>query len=199
MSQYKLLTTELDRQLLSTPFRVETNWHVFTGAACTGKTTMIEMFAEKGYRTIPESARVCFEDEIAQGRTVEKIRKHGADFQRKIAAIQLQWEGEHETSATTFLDRAIPDSLTFYRVFGLDPNEVLPECFHRRYGTVFIFDQLPFQRDKQLGPEDRATSEFLDTWLARDYSALGYRVVRVPVLTPEERCAFILERISGEG
>jgi hypothetical protein len=28
---------------------------------------------------------------------------------------------------------------------------------------------------------------------------LGYRVVRVPVLTPEERLAFVLDRLSEQG
>ena len=34
--------TELDPDLLSTPFDVQTNWHVITGAACCGKTTLID-------------------------------------------------------------------------------------------------------------------------------------------------------------
>ena len=47
-----------------------------------------------------------------------------------------------------------------------------------------------------LGPEDDAAAGFLDEWLARDYSALGYRVVRVPGLSPKERLTFVLERLS---
>jgi predicted ATPase len=39
--------------------------------------------------------------------------------------------------------------------------------------------------------------EFLDEWIARDYQALGYRVIRVPVLTPEERVKFVLDNLSG--
>ena len=46
---------------------------------------------------------------------------------------------------------------------------------------------------------DDATADLMDEWLARDYSALGYSVVRVPVLSPEERLAFVLERLSEQG
>jgi predicted ATPase len=46
-----------------------------------------------------------------------------------------------------------------------------------------------------LGPEDDATASFVDEWLARDYSALGYSVVRVPVLSTQERLAFVLETL----
>jgi len=45
-----------DPHLLSTPFGVQTNWHVITGAACSGKTTMIDLLTDKGFQTVPETA-----------------------------------------------------------------------------------------------------------------------------------------------
>lgn len=45
---------------------------------------------------------------------------------------------------------------------------------------------------------DEAYTVLLDEWLVRDYSALGYRVVRVPVLSPQERLAFVLERLAEQ-
>ena len=188
---------ELDPALLSTPFKTQTKWYVLTGAACSGKTTILDELARKGFKTIPESARYYFEYEITKGRSIEEIRKDGAALQRGIAAMQLKFEHDNPVNTITFLDRAIPDSLAFYRIFGLDPNEILPECFHYHYTAVFILDQLPFPRDKPLGPEDRASSIFLDEWLVRDYTALGYRIVRVPVLPPQERLTYILDRLDG--
>jgi predicted ATPase len=198
MGAYDFNTTDLAPLLLSMPFKVETNWHVLTGASCTGKTTLIENLAERGYRIISESARLYFEREIARGRNVEELLQNGGNLQREIAALQLRNESRCEANEITFLDRAIPDSLTFYRVFGLDPNEILPKCFFRRYATVFILDRLPNLRNRPLGPEDKETSQFLDQWLERDYRALGYRVVRVPAISPPERLAFVLERSSGK-
>jgi predicted ATPase len=196
MFRYNFSTVQLSPDLLSIPFRIQVNWHVLTGAACCGKTTLIEMLAEKGFDVIPESARPYFEMELANGRTLEEIRKDGASLQRGIAAMQLKFERGVQARNITFLDRAIPDSLTFFRVFGLDPNEILPECFYHRYASVFILDRLPIQRDKTLGPEDNTASDFLDEWLARDYTTLGYRVERVPVLSPQARLNFILERLA---
>ena len=198
MVQNNFRTTALDPELLATPFEVQTNWHVLTGAACSGKTTLIDLLTRAGFQTVPETARLYFEREMAKGRSIEEIRAEGAGLQRGIAEMQLKWERRFQATKVAFLDRGIPDSLTFYRVFGLNPNEILPECFHHRYASVFILDQLPFERNKTLGPEDKVTSKFLDTWLARDYRALGYRVVRVPVLPPQERLAFLLERLSDQ-
>jgi predicted ATPase len=199
MTRYDIRTTELDLDLLSTPFEVRTNWHVLTGAACTGKTTLISMLADKGFQVVPESARLYFEKEMAGGRTLEEIQADGAALQRGIAALQLRFEHGIQADQLTFLDRAIPDSLAFYRIHGMDPNEILPECFHHCYAGVFILERLLFQRDQTLGPEDNSASDFLNDWLARDYSALGYDIVRVPVLSPEDRLAFILEGLSVNG
>jgi predicted ATPase len=199
MIPYPITAAELDLELLATPFGVQTNWQVLTGAACTGKTTLIEMLADEGFQIVPESARQYFKEELEKGRTLEEIRADGATLQRGIAALQLRFEQEFQATRLTFLDRALPDSLTFYRACGLNPNEILPECFHRRYATVFILDRLPLHRAKTLGPEDSAASNFLNEWLERDYRALGYRVVRVPVLPPQERLVFILERVAEKG
>lgn len=195
MPQFGFSIMELDPELLLTPFELRTNWHVLTGAACTGKTTLINMLAEDGFQVIPESARLYFEQELAKGRTLEEIRADGPALQRGIAALQLRFEQRIHADTITFLDRAIPDSLTFYRVYGMDPNEILPECFHHHYANVFILDRLPFHRDQTLGPEDNAASDFLNEWLARDYSTLGYHVIRVPVMSPVERLAFVMSHL----
>lgn len=78
---------------------------------------------------------------------------------------------------------------------GLDPNAILAECFHHRYASVFVLDRFPFQPDG-VRFEDDATAGFIDEWLSRDYSALGYGVVRVPV---QDRLTFILERLAEQG
>jgi predicted ATPase len=61
---------------------------------------------------------------------------------------------------------------------------------------VFVLDRLPIHRTRMLGPEDDASSTFLDEWLERDYRALGYDVVRVPPLSPRERVELILDRLG---
>ena len=109
--------------------------------------------------------------------------------------MQLSIEGGLRAIDVLFLDRALPDCLAWHRVAGLNPNELLSEYFHHRYASVFILDPLPFQ-ENGAREIDAVEVGYLDEWLARDYSALGYRVVRVPVLSPQERLAFVLETLS---
>ena len=72
--QHDFLTTKLDPELLSTPFRIQTNWHVITGAASCGKTTLINQLAEKEFQTVPETARLYIKQEMAKGNTIHPIR-----------------------------------------------------------------------------------------------------------------------------
>jgi predicted ATPase len=88
-SQRDFRTTELDPDLLSTPYRLQTNWHVITGAPCSGKTTLIGELAAKGFRTVPESGRAYVERERAQGRTTDELLEDGAALQRGILGLQM--------------------------------------------------------------------------------------------------------------
>ncbi len=195
--QHDFITTELDPDLLSTPFGVQTNWHVITGAPCSGKTTLIDQLADKGFQTVPEIGRQYIEREIARGRTIDEIFENEAD-ERGMKDMQLRIEHGLRAVDFAFLDRAFPDCLAFYRVSGLNPNEILAECFHHRYASVFMLDRFPVQLDGARIDDDAAAG-FLDEWIARDYNTLGYGVVRVPVLSPEKRLAFVLERLSEQG
>ena len=64
----------------------------------------------------------------------------------QIAVKEMQMEIEHGLRETdvVFLDGAVPGCLAWYRAYGLNPNGILPECFHHRYASVFILDALPF-------------------------------------------------------
>ena len=48
------------------PFKVQTNWHVITGAPCSGKTTLIEQLADKGFKIFPEVATTILYKRISQ-------------------------------------------------------------------------------------------------------------------------------------
>jgi predicted ATPase len=190
--------TELDPGLLSTPFAVQTNWHVITGTLSSGKSTLIDQLAERGFQTVPEAARLYMERERAKGRTIDEIREDPAALQRGVNGMMLRTERGLRASDVLFLDRALPDALAFCRANGLNPNEILADCFHHRYASVFLLDRFPVERDGVRFHDD-VTADLIDQWHARDYSALGYDVVRVPVLAPEERLAFVLERLSARG
>ena len=194
-SPHKFRDIELDLELLLTPFKVQTNWHVITGASCSGKTTLTDQLADQGFSTVPEAARIFIKQELAKGLTIEEIRHDQAALTRQVYDMMLIRESRLHPGELAFLDRALPDAPAFYRLAGMDPNEVLPDCFQYHYTSVFMLDRLPYQLDGVRAADD-PTAEYLDTWIKRDYKSLGYNFVRVPVLPPEERLSLILERLT---
>jgi predicted ATPase len=187
--------TQLDPDLLSTPFKVQTNWHVITGASCSGKTTLIDQLADQGFRTVPEVGRQYFERELAKGRTIDEIREDRATLTCQVYDIMVKLENGLRAIDVLFLDRALPDSLAFFRFAGRNPNEFLPDCFQHRYASVFMLNRLPYRKDGVRAADD-PTAAYFESWMVRDYRALGYNVVRVPVLSPEERLAFVLDALT---
>jgi predicted ATPase len=196
--QHDFNVAELDSELLATPFGVQTNWHAIAGAPCSGKTTLIGELTARGYRTVPESGRAYVKGEMAKGRTTDEILENGDMLQRGVLGLQLRSERQLPVHEIAFLDSGAPSCLAYYRVMGLNPNAILAECLHHRYASVFLLDRFPFQQDG-VRFEDDATADFIDEWLLRDYSALGYHVVRVPVLPVQDRLTFILEALSERG
>ena len=176
-------------------FGIQTNWYVITGASSSGKTTLINQIDTQGFKVVPEVGRQYFERELATGRTIDDIRNNPITMTREIHKLTLELAAERKTTDNVFFDRGIPDSLAFYRFVGMNPDQILQDCFQYCYTSIFILDRLPYQQDEIRKGDDK-TATYFDKWLEHDYSALGYKVIRVPVTPPEERLAFILNRIS---
>jgi len=172
---------------------LHTNWHVLTGAPCAGKTTLIEMLAGRGYRVVHEVARAYIDGQLSQGRTLAQIKADPAAFERTILLEKVRGEKALPPEELIFLDRAVPDSIAYYRFEGLDPDEPLSYSRSMRYKTIFLLDRLLFQKDAVRSESEKA-ADLLDALIAQAYAGLGYEPVRVPVLPVDQRLDFILQR-----
>lgn len=172
-----------------------TNWYVITGGPCSGKTTVVNLLAERGYKTTIEDARHYIDTQLATGKTVKEIRKHQAEFQLKVLDMQIEQESTLSRSELVFLDRAIPDARAYYRFLDIPEDEVLAKMMAVvDYKKVFILDYLPLVAD-YARHEDRAAQKKLHKLITLVYGSLPFPVVHVPVLPPEKRVDFILERL----
>ena len=194
---HNVITVPLDPEILSTPFKVQTKWVVLTGTSCCGKTTMVNQLADKGYQTMPEVARGYFDKEIAKGRKIEDLRSNLLSVERIIMELQIKYEGNLRAGDVVFLDRGLPDILTFLRYAGENPNTYLDRCFQYRYASVYVLDPFTIERDG-IRIEGEELRIYLDTWLPRDYRVLGYDVVRIPVMPWLERLEFLLDDLKAK-
>ncbi len=193
---YRSIKLNPDQQKFA--FQAHTNWHVIAGAPSAGKTTLIELLSQTGFNTRPEPARLYLDKEVVKGRTVQEIRSEQKDLQHIFFNLQLDLERSLPHDEFLLLDRGIPDQFSYCRMFGVDPNIFLNDCFIHRYATVLILAPLPFEKDGYRDPEAEIV-DYFDEWITCDYHALGYATTRVPVMKLEERLAFVINLLKGQG
>ncbi len=183
--------------ILQDGFQYHTNWCVITGAPSSGKTSVINALKARGYAAEDEVARELIEEALKDGRTLTQIRNHPVRLQHNILSVSVAREEELDPAALVFLDRGLPDSLTYFRLAGhARPAGALAAARLFRYKAVFIFDRLPIVKD-DVRTEDAALADRIDKMLEEDYRTVGYDPIRVPVLPIEERADFVLAHIQG--
>ena len=175
--------------------RIQTNWYVITGGPSSGKTTTVNLLKDRGYITTFEHARHYLDTQRLKGRTVEETRNKQAEFQLGVLEMQIEQENEISPDVMVFLDRAIPDALAYYRFLNLPVDEKLMQALQRVfYKKVFVLDSLPIKKD-YARTEDSTAQERIHDLLIEVYESLNFPVVRVPVLSPEERVDYILKNL----
>jgi predicted ATPase len=175
--------------------KITPNWYVITGGPSSGKTTVINELAKLGYLTIPEAARVYFNQETAKGKSLDEIRGDEAEFQRKVLKMKIKIENDLPKNKIIFLDRAIPDSIAYYQVCGLNPKEVTQLCQKKQYQKIFFLEQLPVEND-YARIENAETIKKLNRLLKEEYQNLGYKVIDIPPMSVEKRVQKILAEMN---
>jgi predicted ATPase len=170
-------------------------WYVITGAPCSGKTSVIRELVKRGYCTVSETARAYIEKQLATGLTMEQIKEDELAFERHVLYLKVSDEASLPSNKIIFFDRAIPDSIAYFKLHGLDPTEPLSLSRRTTYKKVFLFERLPFEKDP-VRIEDDMIAEKLEVLIDDCYRELGYSVIRVPVAPIERRTNLILEKVS---
>lgn len=168
---------------------------MISGGPSSGKSTTIELLRARGFQAVDEQARVILAEQMALGRGLEEIRSAGEEFQREILARQEAIERNLERHTVVFLDRGIPDGLAYERFLGLQPNpQIATAAKAATYRRVFILDTLHLDDDGSR-IEDADDQARIHDAIVATYVELGHQPIPVPVMTPEERIAFILDRL----
>ncbi len=149
----------------------------------------------RGYRTVREAARSIIDEGVAEGRTAEMIRSDDAQFQRDVLKRKVDSERRLPKDTVVFLDRGLPESIVYYSIAGLDPEEVAGVCSRGIYRKIFFMAPPPYEPNYARS-ESAAVLEQLERELRSVYLDLGYEVVFIPVGTVEARVERILQHVS---
>lgn len=166
------------------------------GGPGTGKSTLIDVLANRGYICYPEISR----------QIIKQAQEEGIDqlfledpllFSKKLLEGRVKQfnDAKQEEKSVVFIDRGIPDIVAYMHFIG-DYN--YPECFTQaceqyRYTKLFI---LPVWEEIYVSDneryEDIEQAREIQKHLITTYQNLGYDLIEVPKDTPEGRADFIL-------
>jgi predicted ATPase len=167
--------------------------YVLTGGPGIGKTTVLNILTERGYKIIPEAARLIIEEE--KNKDSEALPwKNLQLFQEKVAAEQIKLESKI-IDEQVFLDRGLIDNHGYCTHKKVPTPKVALEEGRGRYNKVFILDRIPGYKTDESRFEDEKTAKEIHSAIIQSYLDFGYDIVTVPVLPPEERADFIINNI----
>ena len=173
-------------------FMQKTNWYVITGAPCSGKTAVISELERLGYRVVHEVARSYIDEKLQHGETIAQIKADISSFERHILYKKIAIERSLLKQETVFLDRAVPDSIGYYILEGLDPYDPIQKSRLWRYKKIFFFDRIPLEKDPVRSEDDKVASR-IDRLLKESYRMLNYELILVPLMSISDRVDFILK------
>ena len=174
--------------------RQSTRWSVITGAPCSGKTAVIHMLEQRGHKVVHEVARAYIDNELMKGKVLTEIKADKWSFERHILLEKVRIEAGLNKDEIIFFDRGVPDSIAYYKLNGLNTDEPYQKSFEVRYQNVFHFERLRYSADP-VRAENEKTARRLNRLIRQSYHSVGYDSIHVPLLSVEERTAFVLEHL----
>ena len=94
--------------------------YVLTGGPGSGKTTLLSELSRRGYRCVPEVARLIIQEQMQTGGVAlpwKDTRRYSEIMLERSIASFLENATIPETA---FCDRGIPDTLCYVRLIGLE-------------------------------------------------------------------------------
>ena len=173
--------------------------YILTGGPGAGKTTVLDLLAQQGYKTVPEVARTIIQQQNDTSGNATHTGDQAAFCDLMLDASIKAYKKNDINSAPVFFDRGIPGLLGYADMIDLaDKTKILDAINQYRYNsTVFSFppwEEIYQNDDERL--QDFAEAVTTYRYIKAAHETSGYTVLEVPKATVEERVAFILRHLS---
>ncbi len=168
---------------------------MFTGGPGAGKSTTLEVLRAQGYPCFSEVARTIIRKRLDSGLSP---RPEPAEFAQQILDADVAQYEQSRSDGPVFFDRGIPDALGMLfeaqQIQLSDAKDLLrdrPYCSHVFFFPPWkaIFAQ-DLERDQTFAQSVSIASR-AQAW----YESLGFTVIPMPLVSPEERAALIVDLI----
>ncbi|QFG37655.1 putative ATPase [Paracoccus pantotrophus] len=175
---------------------------VVTGGPGSGKSSLIDAMALRGFRTMPEAGRAIIRDQIKIGGKALPWADRAL-----FAELMLGWELRSyqdalQSDEPVLMDRGIPDVVGYLTLCGL-PVPAHFEAAAKTYPynkRVFLapyWDAI-FTQDTER-KQDRQEAEATAKVMAETYRRIGYKIVELPLVGIEQRADFVIDSLRTLG
>ncbi len=172
---------------------------VIIGGPGTGKSTIIDGLAKKGFCCYPEISRQVTLEAKKQG--IEQLFLENPLLFSELLLEERKRQFENalkETQKIVFIDRGIPDILAYmYYIGDSYPPHFDLACRENLYTKIFILS--PWE-DIYVSDEERyenfEQAKLIHNHLTETYQNYSYELIKVPNDTLDNRILFILDQIS---
>lgn len=172
---------------------------VLTAGPTAGKSSTIRELSGRGYYTVPEAARIYFDQRISEGDDPHDVKQEPT-FHDSIESIDQELDASVPATETgvVFSDRGYVDNLAYRRhANAWVPEHVFDACVDR-YDYVFLLDRLE-HRDDPARTEDESEATELHETIRTAYEETGHDVIEIPVMDVETRANMIESHVFGDG
>ena len=178
---------------------------VITGGACSGKTSVINELAARGFATLPESAFAVIaelNDAMGVEAQVEWRKQNLVEFQRRLTRRQFEQESlarRNTTAQYVFCDRGLLDGRAYCLLGGRDwPDDLNDLAADARYAHLFILETLTnFNPRHETGRFDTLDESRYTAQLLEDiYTSRTDHITHVPEMLVSKRTDFILNALA---
>jgi predicted ATPase len=168
----------------------QANFFAITGGPGAGKTTLLRALQALGEACVEESARALIQEAARGGRP----RPRDAELGRLM--LERDVEAYQAATGRTFFDRGIVDAAATAAIGGRSPEIEAAVRAYRYNRSAFIappWREIYVQDAERT--QDWAHAVQVFEICAKAYEAAGYRLVELPLASPEERAAFVLSSL----
>ncbi|EGP54492.1 AAA family ATPase [Rhizobium pusense] len=173
---------------------------VVTGGPGSGKSSLIDAMAQRGFRTMPEAGRAIIRDQIRIGGKALPWADRAL-----FAELMLGWELRSyqealASDALVLMDRGMPDVVGYLTLCGLPVPAHFETAaktypYNKRVFLAPYWDAI-FTQDTER-KQDRQEAEATGMVMAETYGRLGYQIVELPLVGIEQRADFVAENLRA--
>ena len=173
---------------------------VVTGGPGSGKSSVIDAVARRGFRTMPEAGRAIIRDQVRIGGPARPWADRAMFAELMLGWELRSWHEARASGAPVLMDRGIPDVVGYLTLCGLPvPAHVEAAArlcrYNRRVFLAPYWDAI-FTQDAERR-QDRHEAEATGKVMAETYARLGYQIIELPLAGIEARADFMAESLRA--